>query len=147
MRTPSDYLHQFAEGMCRLSWVTILLACLGCGEKRTLDVTGTVLAEGGVPIAAESSMVVFQPDDSSPNPGPRSATAAVEADGSFTLMTKRPGDGVMPGDYRVVLWIWSNYGKQVPAVPVDYTRHATTPLRARIDFDSTRFDFVVNEDE
>jgi hypothetical protein len=75
----------------------------------------------------------------------RAASGAIEDDGSFTLMTQQPGDGVAPGDYKVVLKVWKDYRRQIPAVPQKYTDAATSPLEATVDDDHVEFDFVVEQ--
>jgi hypothetical protein len=58
-------------------------------------------------------------------------------------MTENPNDGVAPGDYRVVLKVWSDYRAQKLAVPQEYTDPATTPWRTTVDADHVEFRFTV----
>jgi hypothetical protein len=122
-----------------LSLIALLGGCGGAGEGR-LPVSGTVKnADGTVP-TGESALVWFEPVAEG-----RAASGSIQEDGSFSLMTQTPGDGVAPGDYKVVLKIWKNYRAQTPAVPKQYTDAATTPLEATVDTYHTHFDFVVEK--
>jgi hypothetical protein len=61
------------------------------------------------------------------------------------MMTEKPGDGVKPGNYKVVLQLWKNYRAGTLAVPEEYGKPETTPLEATVDEDHTHFDFVVEK--
>jgi hypothetical protein len=120
-----------------LSWTAL---CCGCGNSDgLLTVEGTVKnADGSIP-KGESSQIWFEPVDEG-----RAASGAIADDGSFTLMTHRPGDGVAPGQYKVVLKVWKDYRRQIPSVPKRYADFATTPLEITVDDDHVEFDFVVD---
>jgi hypothetical protein len=115
-----------------------LAVALGCGGDEAVSVTGTVKKADGSNLQFENGLVVFQPIGEG-----KSASGALEEDGSFTMMTEKPGDGVTPGSYKVLLKIWKNYREQTSAVPERYADPATTPLEATVDSDNTHFDFVV----
>jgi hypothetical protein len=129
--------------MARTFLLTVLAALAGCGGGKgdLLPVTGTVKFVDGSDIKVESGgMVHFEPVA----PGDH-ASGGVEPDGSFTMMTKKPGDGVKPGTYKVVLQIWKNYRAGTLAVPKQYGDAATTPLEVTVDADHTHFDFKVEK--
>jgi hypothetical protein len=116
---------------------------LGCSGDSAdmLSVTGTVKnADGSAITAEEGGKVLFTPDGSG-----AAASGSVEKDGSFTMMTEKPGDGVKPGKYKVVLQLWKNYRAGTLAVPEKYGDVATTPLEATVDADHKHFDFVVEK--
>jgi hypothetical protein len=122
-------------------WLLMIAAALmaGCGGgDEAIQVTGVVLNADGSPIACESGTVLFQPAASGQN-----ATGSVAADGTFTMMTKVQGDGVKPGQYKVVLQLWKNYREGALAVPKKYGDVTTTPLEATVDEDHTHFEFKV----
>jgi hypothetical protein len=110
----------------------------GTGEGR-LIVSGTVAYSDGSPITAESGTIIFHPVDEAGQP----ANGPVGEDGSFELMTRAPGDGVAPGQYKVVLKIWKSYRDQTPSVATEYGDAATTPLTATVDRNSSTFKFNV----
>src|SRR5262245_57051493 len=97
--------------------------CCGCGSTDgRVAVGGTVkLADGSVP-KGETAQIWFEPVEEG-----RPASGTVESDGSFTMMTQEPGDGVAPGRYKVVLKIWKDYRRQIPAVPQKYTDASASP--------------------
>lgn len=122
-----------------MAMLSLMPLCCGCGSSDgRLAVAGTVkYADGSAP-KGETAQIWFEPVAEG-----RPASGTIEDDGSFTLMTERPGDGVAPGQYKVVLKVWKNYRQQIPAVPKPYTDAATTPLEATVDDDHVEFDFVV----
>jgi hypothetical protein len=68
------------------------LAVVGCGSG-TIPAGGTITYKGQ-PVA--DANVTFTPDG-----GGKMASGRTDAQGKFTLGTDKPGDGAMPGDYRV----------------------------------------------
>lgn len=128
-------MRALVRGLCVFLSATVL----GCGNADGLiPVTGTVkTADGGVP-QGESATVWFEPVGEG-----RLASGTIAKDGSFTMMTEKPGDGVAPGAYKVVLKVWKDYRTQTSALPDAYIDAATTPLEATVDGDQTHFDFVV----
>jgi hypothetical protein len=116
---------------------------VGCGGgDDSIAVTGTVKMADGSPIKCENGMVIFQPAGSG-----QAASGSVDQDGSFTMMTKVQGDGVKPGQYKVVLQLWKSYRAGTLAVPKKYGDAATTPLEATVDADHAHFDFKVEPGE
>jgi hypothetical protein len=73
-----------------------LFVCTGCGT-RVYPVKGLVSFEGK-PMKGGGT-IVFQPTGS----GGKAASGEIAADGTYTLTTFQPGDGAMPGDFRVVV--------------------------------------------
>lgn len=119
-----------------------LLAGCGGGDGK-IQVTGVVTNADGSPIPGEGGTVLFQPATSGENASAKHATGGVKPDGTFTMMTKTPGDGMQPGQYKVVLQLWKNYNNQELAVPKKYGNASTTPLEATVDADHTHFEFKV----
>jgi hypothetical protein len=86
-------------GVRRIRWVApllLLVGIVGCG--RYCPVRGTVTLEDGT--AVSSGMVVFESKDAA-----KAITARgdIQPDGNYQLSTARPGDGVPPGVYRVLV--------------------------------------------
>lgn len=127
-------------------WLLIIAVALtaGCGGgDGALQVTGKVTDAAGAPIQCEGGMVLFQPAATGEGASGKHATGGVNPDGTFTMMTRTPGDGMQPGQYKVVLQLWKNYSKQELAVPKKYNDATTTPLEATVDGDHTHFEFKV----
>jgi hypothetical protein len=77
--------------------LVLLLGVVGCGP-RLYPVRGRVTYPDGKPVA--EGMVVFE------GQGPENRLTArgdVGADGRYELSTYKPGDGVLPGKYRVLV--------------------------------------------
>jgi hypothetical protein len=139
-----------------------VLTCLtGCGSRLQLA-GGKVLVDGN---PVKEGTVMFYPV----NKG-RPATARIMEDGSFTLSFERPGDGLPPGEYRVVIVadIWkegqktaaqaydeANLKRQgiqetstnaggilIHVVPPEYNDIATTPLTQTVAKSSEPQHFV-----
>ena len=127
------------QPMTRVFLLAPLVVAFGGGAGgKNLPVTGTVKNADGADLQFESGQVLFQPTGEG-----KAASGAVEPDGSFTMLTEQPGDGMAPGEYKVVLKIWKSYRDQSLAVPEQYGDAATTPLTVTVNEDNTHFDLVV----
>ncbi len=73
-----------------------LFAASGCGGSGLVKVKGLVTLDGQ---PLEGVTVVFVPA----NENVLSAAGITDKSGQFSLMTRKPGDGVAPGEYRVTL--------------------------------------------
>jgi hypothetical protein len=90
---------------CGLALIGVSIA--GCSDEQwaavikdpAFSVKGKVLLPGGQPLTA--GRIEFVP---SKEPG-RLAYGAIAADGTFTLQTRQPGDGAIPGDYKIRIMI------------------------------------------
>ncbi len=72
---------------------SVLLA--GCGSK-LVHVKGVVTIDGQ---PADHAFVMFTPQE----PGGKEAHGSTDAAGRFQLSTFRPGDGAMPGTYKITV--------------------------------------------
>ena len=75
----------------------LLLPLAGCGQKLH-PVRGTVTLDDGRPLSR--GLVIFETQGEGPAV---TARGEVKADGGYELSTYRPGDGVPPGRYRVLI--------------------------------------------
>jgi hypothetical protein len=125
----------------------VLIGCAGPGTK---SVRGVVTLEG-MPVAGAT--VLFMPDGQD---GGRPASGFTSSDGEFRLMTYKPDDGALPGNYRVLIQITerakdpgeaqraamerakdkieekSLQKRRKPTLPEDYAKFETTPLRCTV---------------
>ena len=127
--------------MLNARWLTLFaaVALLGCqGDGGAVQVSGTLKYVDGSPVTGESPLIIFEPVSDG-----RVANGSIQPDGTFELYTTKPGDGVQPGHYKVVLKVFKNYRDQSLAVPENYADASTTPLEATVDDDHAHFDFVV----
>jgi hypothetical protein len=76
--------------------IGLLWLASGCGDAhKPVKLKGKVTLDGE---AVEGALVTFMPEG-----GGRPASGRTGADGVFSLTTLAPGDGVVPGDYKVVI--------------------------------------------
>jgi len=131
---------------CRAVWpalVALLLLCVaGCG--RYYPVHGTVTYADGTPVT--EGLVVFERQE-----GGTAITARgeIQPDGSYRLSTAKPGDGVPPGKYRVLVapkTDLNDVDKPRPA-PFDpsYTEFNTSGLEFEVKPDATEFPIRVTK--
>lgn len=86
-----------ADEMRPVVWCAVVLAILasGCRGQATYPVEGVVILDGK-PLAGASVQLVPQGQG-------RDATAQTDEQGRFKVSTFRPGDGALPGTYKVVI--------------------------------------------
>jgi hypothetical protein len=130
-----------------LAGVWAAVASLGCGGAAGLD--GTVPIRGRVSYQGKpltDAEVQYLPKDVQRG---RLARGKVQADGSFVMTTLRPGDGVLPGEYRVVVYAFEphpgepgrgeNGGESLvnydpkSRIPAEYADAEKTPLKDVVD--------------
>jgi len=145
-------MPQDCRRVCFARIVLLFLALawtVGCGDsKGRLQVTGTVKhPDGTVPKSESSGQVQFTPEDASV-PNARGGQATIDKEtGEFSLYTEQPGDGILPGKYKVTFRINKNYPPapdgSSSVVPREYTQVESTPMSEVVDADHTRFELTV----
>jgi hypothetical protein len=75
----------------------LLVGAVGCGPK-LYPVRGKVTLPDGTSLT--EGLVVFESKDADK---PITARGQIQADGHYELGTYRPGDGALPGTYRVLI--------------------------------------------
>lgn len=114
-----------------------LLGLAGCG-KRLYPVHGTVTLEDGTPVSR--GMVVMERTE-----GGEAITARgeIQADGRFQLSTHKPGDGVPPGRYKVLInpLDLSDVPDEKKDLPFDikYLKFETSELEYEVKAESNDF--------
>jgi hypothetical protein len=130
----------------KAGWLAIAgfcLAIVGCSNSGYYQVHGKVVDRQGQPIPGlEGSQIVF----SATGGGTTSSIGEIAADGSFTMFTERPGDGVPPGEY--VVYIPRRYiDPERPAPQVidsKFEKLETSPLTAKVEAKTNTFEFKVD---
>jgi len=91
----------------------VCLAIAGCSRDGLpgLVPAGGVVTLNGVPV--EGATISFSPDPSID--GARSASATTDRNGRFVVTTLNFGDGMMPGEYRVVVSKTTGTGGELSA--------------------------------
>jgi hypothetical protein len=88
-----------------------ILAVAGCGGSGMYPVTGVVKLAGGAPAAVlQGRDVILTSVDR-----PSASRAEIGPDGRFTAYTNQPGDGMLPGKYKVTVYWESDTGNEGPA--------------------------------
>lgn len=121
----------------------------GCGREpySTVRISGTVTYEDGSLIPAPELIVYFEPQVESidPRTTPRRGYAEVDvAHGTFSRVTTyAPGDGVIPGEHKVVIEAVGEGGMPDHSYfPSEYSDATTTPLTIEVGSQRT-FDLQV----
>lgn len=129
--------------------VFMLVACAGCGGR--VQVKGTVKFSDGTPLSYGT--VNFTNDTTM-------CKGQIEKDGSFTMRTFKPGDGVPPGTYKVYITDTLQFGesgakvktgdvemeligKSSNTVPYEYADPDKSPLGTITVSKSMNQDFVI----
>lgn len=123
-----------------LAVAPVLLA--GCSnEPKLIQVEGTVTYRGK-PLT--NGMINFEPTD--PAKADDAASALIGPDGRYRLRTRKPGDGIAPGSYRVAVRSDTEpAGSGASAVPPEYESADRSPLTAEVapTPDKQTIDFTV----
>jgi hypothetical protein len=116
-------MHCTRSRFWRVAPLALLLGfATGCGGPQ--PVRGTVTLEDGTPLT--KGMVVFE---SMAGDNKITARGDIRPDGTFQLGTYKPGDGVPPGKYRVLI------------APRDDMEDIDSPNRKPLAFDRRYSDF------
>ena len=122
------------SGMLRLILLFVLgLSSVGCNQSNLAVVKGKVTYKDK-PVT--SGTITFFAQDKP------AAYGDLQPDGTYTLMTDKPGDGATPGKYQVVVVAMKDQANALPeersplpapTVPFKYTNMATTDLTAEVE--------------
>jgi hypothetical protein len=147
--------------MCvdRIATVTGNAAATRAGLLPGLAVAGMVLLAGcnRGPAMSQVSGKVFYKDGSVPRGGVcavrfepisavevrKGASGTIEPDGSFTMWTRKPGDGVYHGEYAVTFAVWKAVMDPTSLIQDKYTRSDTTPYKVTVDGDQHDLKFEI----
>lgn len=144
-------------------WVAVVaataVACAGCGgSSKVYPVKGTVKFEGK-PMKGGGA-ISFVPTGGQSG---KAAGGEIKEDGTYELMTHKPGDGSMTGDFRVVILQSTDRepgqttdgertGKSVSVVgeadriPAIYADPTQSPLTAKVEAKENAIDFDLKRD-
>lgn len=127
------HLHRSAAGLT-IAMALGLLA--GCGrdssQMETVAVSGVVTFKGQ-PLSGATLFFV-------PDKGPR-AQAESDKDGKFRVMTYRPGDGAVPGDFKITVAKYvpdpatanTHTPGSINEVPEKYNNPTSSGLTAKVE--------------
>jgi hypothetical protein len=124
--------------------VLIVGSALGCGGRPgTAQVSGKVLYKDGSVPQGGVCVVQFVPTADSPAKIRKAASGQIEKDGSFVAFTRKPGDGVFVGKYKVTFSVWEGHMQPVSLIVDKYTKPSTTPYHVTIDNDVSDLQFEI----
>ncbi|MEQ8847722.1 hypothetical protein [Botrimarina sp.] len=112
-----------------------LAAVTGCGGSPTAQVSGRVEYADGSPITGAVRTISFRPTDDTFAEQRRAAQGQIAEDGSFEMYTRRPGDGVYKGKYKVTVIVLKDPNLGGLLVPERYAAIDDTPLEIEVTED------------
>jgi hypothetical protein len=124
-----------STALCRwapvLAIAVVLLSLAGCSRgPRLYPVKGKVIWDNGAEAGElAGGLVICESED-----GKVGARGDIEKDGSFQLMTYKPGDGLLPGKHRVAVVEYSP--REPPPPPIidrTYSRLESSPLEMNVE--------------
>lgn len=125
----------------RLGVLALLVCAIGCNGSDLAVVKGKV-TYNGAPVG--SGTIMFAAADKP------AAYGDLKSDGTYELMTEKPGDGAAPGSYQVTVVAMQDQKDMLPEersplpapiVPTIYTSLATTPLTAEVKSGENEINF------
>jgi hypothetical protein len=144
-------MHPRVRALLACCVVTTLIAagCGGDGRPEMIPVTGKVTFNGAKPPGPGT--LWFTIDEAAPGFPSRPATGDFDAEGNYSAKTFEPGDGLIPGKYKIRIDCW-----EVPPtmggppaksfVPAKYQSPQTSELTVEIapgeDAKEVNFDVV-----
>ena len=136
----SNQLRAFIVGLA-------LLGITGCGNPNgTVKVSGKVTVDGQTPPGAGTiTFTVVEPADGFPN---RPAMAKFDVDGEYTATSFEPGDGLVPGSYKIAVECYETPpnmdGKPVKSYIDDrYINGETSELELTVEPGAKAIDFDI----
>ena len=117
----------------------LVFAISGCGGQGFVPAGGKVTFEDGSPLSKGG--IAFSTDTFM-------ADASIKPDGTYTLSSLKPGDGLPPGTYKVTIGASEVNDKEQTTYLVDplFADTATTPLTAEVTKGGkNQFDFTVTK--
>ena len=120
-----------------LAIAVVSLPLAGCGGRTTYQVSGRVQYKDGSPITGGVRTIHLEPAENTTAEIRKMATGEIAADGSFTMYTRQPGDGVIPGVYLVIFNVMDKPMGGKLLIPEKYKSPADTPFDIVVDGDKT----------
>lgn len=131
-----------------LAFLTFVAATLGCGNKHgTVPVSGTVTVNNQAPPGPGTVLfTVVEPAEGFPN---RPSMAKFDTTGKYSVTTYDPGDGLLPGSYKVAVECYETPpnmdGKPVKSyIDEKYIKPATSGLELTVEPKSKAIQFDIN---
>lgn len=127
-------------------WLTLAAAFLatGCGSDKPqpIPVSGRITLDGGT--WPHEGILMFSPVETLEGYPAIPGTAEFDTEGNFRVQTFTPGDGLMPGRYKVAVECWEQPPTYLDAqgknshVPPAYRDMDSSPLEIEVPTDGGR---------
>lgn len=131
--------------VARWSLAVVLLCpiAVGCGSPFA-QVSGVAKYDDGAPVAGAIATIQLQPTEDSSATVRKGASGQIADDGTFSLMTKKPGDGVYKGRYAVTFTVLKDPRTGESLIPAKYNRRDSTPFTVDITGSQDDLEFVLD---
>jgi hypothetical protein len=117
--------------------LTCAAAFSGCNRgPKMAKVSGKVLYKDGTVPKGGVCVVNFSPTQDSTAQLKKGASGAIGPDGSFSLTTRLPDDGVYVGEYAVTFIVWPGPMDPRSLVLPKYASPMLTPFKEKIEQDT-----------
>ena len=127
----------------------------GCGDKgpKVVKISGIVKYRDGTPVQGGTekgkAVISFVPDfekETASGDVPKGASAVIDTEGHFTMTTFKPGDGVIPGKYKVILQIRADpYDPASSLIGEKYEKAETSGLDITVDSPKSDLEYVFDK--
>ena len=120
-------------GIAAMPVSLLSIVCLfGCGAPDTAQVSGRVLMADGSPPQGVIRVIRFEPTDDTTASVRKAGFADLEDDGTFEMMTRKYGDGVYCGKYKVTFSCFANSDGTGSTIEKKFETAATTPYAIEV---------------
>lgn len=124
--------------------LTFLAGAVGCNRGPAMhQVSGHVFYKDGTVPRGGVAVVFLQPKKDSTAVLKKSASSAIQPDGSFKMYSKTAGDGVYAGQYDVGFTIIKAVMDAKPLIQEKYTRPDTSGISVDVNEDKTDLKFEI----
>lgn len=130
--------------LIRCSFAALTVIAVGCGNPMA-QISGQVDYEDGSPVVGAIKVINFVPTDDSTAEVRKAGSGVIEDDGSFSLSTKLPGDGVYKGKYAVTFNVLKNPATGESLIRTEYNRKKSTPFTVEVSGDKDDYHFQLKK--
>ena len=121
-----------------------VVACSGCNRgPKMAKVSGKVFYKDGTVPKGGVCVVNFTPTRDSTAEVRKGATGTIGPDGSFSLSTRAPDDGVYVGEYAVTFVVWPGPMDPRSLVLPKYASPMMTPYKEKVEADKSDLKYEI----
>src|SRR5262249_25977152 len=116
------------RGIIGILMVVVMPTLSGCGGRVSYEVSGRVQFKDGSPITGGVRTIRLEPPANTTAQIRKTATGEIATDGSFSMYTRKPGDGVIPGLYVVTFSVLDKAMGGKSLIAAKYSSPAESPI-------------------